>query len=618
MDEKREFQIEFQPLGIKGRVPSGLSLLECARRLQIDLISVCGGKGICGKCRIRVTEGETSEPTVTETEVLSSDALQKGFRLACCTFANADLVVDLPADSLSAPQRIQVEGIDNPVPIDPVVQKCDLMLSTPTLSAPQSDDERLFRTLERQHGVVCRSLDRDLIRRLSRLLRTNDWRLSAAIRGAEIIALRPWASPSLGVAIDLGTTGVAGYLVDLETGATLCAKGVENPQISYGDDIVARIDRCTACSEDASILQQQAVSAIEKITQDLCAEIPDTSTEDIDEFVVVGNTAMHHLLLGLPVEQLARAPHVPSIANATDIKARELGLSSAAGAYVHLLPNVGGFVGGDHLAVLLAIRSWEIQGPVLALDIGTNTEVSLIADGEISTVACASGPAFEGAHISCGVRAVAGAIDHVRIDNDSIAYHTIQNRDPIGICGSGIFDAFAQLFKNNIVNRNGRITADHSRVRESNGVREFVLVSEQQSGKERAIVVTQEDIRALQLAKAAIQTGVSILLEKAGVRARDLRRIVLAGAFGSYLDINSAVAIGMFPALAMDRYRQLGNAAGTGARVALASATARKTIERIARDIRYIELATVSEFNQRFISSIALNHEPSDAASPEP
>jgi uncharacterized 2Fe-2S/4Fe-4S cluster protein (DUF4445 family) len=618
MDEKRNFQIEFQPLGIKGRMPSGLSLLECARRLQIDLISVCGGRGTCGKCRIRVTSGEVSELTITEAELLSSDELQAGYRLACCTRANADLVVDLPAESLSAPQRIQVEGIDNPVTIDPVVKKRDLSLSTPTLSAPQGDDERLFQSLERQHGMVCRSIDRDLARHLSRLLRSNDWKLSAAIRDTEIIAVRPWGSPCLGVAIDLGTTKVAGYLVDLETGATLCAKGVENPQISYGDDIIARINRCMGSSEDASILQQQAVSVIEKLTRELCAEIPDTSTEAVDEFVVVGNTAMHHLLLRLPVEQLARAPHVPAMANATDIKARELGLSSAMGAYVHLLPNIGGFIGGDHLAVLLAIRFQESHGPVLALDIGTNTEVSLIANGEISTLACASGPAFEGAHISCGVRATSGAIDHLRIENDSIAYHTIQNREPIGFCGSGIFDALAQLFENNIVNKNGRITADHPRVREKNGTREFVFVSETQSHNGRAVVVTQEDIRELQLAKAAIQTGVSILLKKNGLRAQDLGRIVLAGAFGSYIDIESAIAIGMLPALPMDRYQQVGNAAGTGARVALINAAARETIERIARDIRYIELATVSEFNKRFIESIAIGCESSDRPPTEP
>jgi uncharacterized 2Fe-2S/4Fe-4S cluster protein (DUF4445 family) len=387
---------------------------------------------------------------------------------------------------------------------------------------------------------------------------------------------------------------------------TLSAKGIMNPQISYGEDVIARMVRAQRSPEDASTLQQKVSEALTTLSGELCQEAANTRPEDIKEIVVVGNTAMHHLLLRLPVEQLARAPHVPAISHAMDIKARSVGLSVAPGAYVHLLPNIAGFVGGDHVAVLLAIKAWEAEGPLVAIDIGTNTEISLAIRGEISSVSCASGPAFEGAHISCGMRAAPGAIEHVRLTGQEIQYHTIHGSKPAGICGSGIFDTLAQLFLNGIIDQSGRMREGHPRVRDNEKGREFVIVSEEERSGGPAITITQEDVRELQLAKAAIQTGILILLQEKGLSDEAIKEVVVAGAFGSYLDISSAIAIGMLPAIPLNRFLQVGNAAGAGAKVALVSRAAREGVQQLVRNVHYIELAGVPEFNKIFLEAISI------------
>jgi uncharacterized 2Fe-2S/4Fe-4S cluster protein (DUF4445 family) len=288
-----------------------------------------------------------------------------------------------------------------------------------------------------------------------------------------------------------------------------------------------------------------------------------------------------------------------------DIKARSLGLSFAPGAYVHLLPNIAGFVGGDHVAVLLAIKAGEAVGPLLAIDIGTNTEISLAVRGEISSVSCASGPAFEGAHISCGMRAAPGAIEHVRLTGQEIQYHTIHGSKPAGICGSGIFDTLAQLFLNGIIDQGGRIKEGHPRVRDNEKGREFVIVSEEERGGGPAITITQEDVRELQLAKAAIRSGIRILLQAQGISDGDIDQVVVAGAFGTYLDIASAIAIGMLPAIPLNRFHQVGNAAGAGAKVALVSRQARETARQLVRNIHYIELAGAPDFHTLFMHALS-------------
>jgi uncharacterized 2Fe-2S/4Fe-4S cluster protein (DUF4445 family) len=399
----------------------------------------------------------------------------------------------------------------------------------------------------------------------------------------------------LGLAVDIGTTKIAGYLVDLESGKTLASKGLMNPQISYGEDVISRIVAASKSAENAIKLQSLLVDALSQLATDLCAEIKADPTQIVDA-VVVGNTAIHHLFLRLPVKQLGLAPYIPAMRSSIDVKARELGLKIARGAYVHLLPNVAGYVGADHVAMLLATRMSDAKKTTLAIDIGTNTEICLNHRGRMTSVSCASGPAFEGAHIKFGMRAAPGAIEHVRLANDHLEIQTIGGETPVGICGSGLLDVVAQLRLNNILDRGGRMSS-HPLVRSNNGSSEFVLA--ERTGQD-AITISQKDVRELQLAKAAIRLGIQALVIAEGLTENDIEEVIIAGAFGTFIDVKSAITIGMLPSLPLERFEQVGNAAGTGARLALISQTERASAQQIAERDGYIELAAVPNFNRKF------------------
>jgi len=427
-----------------------------------------------------------------------------------------------------------------------------------------------------------------------------------SVRGEEVISVAPRPSPVLGFAVDLGTTKIAGYLVDLKNGRPLASRGLMNPQISYGEDIISRIQATLEAESGGYDMQRIVVDALSRLASDLCREAGAAMTDIVDA-VIVGNTAMHHLFLGLPVKQLVVAPFVPAVSRALDCKARDMGLSFASGAYVHFLPNIAGFVGGDHMAMLLAVTQMKPSGLVMALDIGTNTEVSLIDGETISSVSCASGPAFEGYHIRHGMRAARGAIEKVRMENNTIQIQTIDDAPPSGICGSGVLDAMAQLFLEGVVDGSGRMLEGHPRVRTGTDSREFLLVAEGESGAPAAVVLTQHDIRELQLAKAAIRTGIQVLLETSGRKEQELDQVLIAGAFGSYIDMSSAVAIGMMPGLPMDRFTQVGNAAGMGARMALISATQRVKAQTLASKVKYVELGSAPHFTETFLKACSLS-----------
>jgi len=500
-------------------------------------------------------------------------------------------------------QRTQVEGIYVAVAPNPSVRAYHLQLPPPSLSDLRADSERLLETLEQQHQVRGCIIDIDVLRDLSPRLRSWNWQAQALVRGDELVALGPWLSRQLGLAIDLGTTKIAAYLVDLESGQTLAAKGIMNPQLSYGEDVITRICRVTESATEAARMQGLTVEALNQLAVELCAEA-DTKPEEIVEAVVVGNTAMHHLLLRLPVEQLGLSPYVPAVREALDIKARDIGLHVAPGAYVHLLPNIAGFVGADHVAMLLATEVWRAEEVAVAIDIGTNTEVCLVSNGELTSVSCASGPAFEGAHIKCGMRAASGAIERLRLINDRVEYQTVDGTPPVGLCGSGILDAVAQLYLAGVVDKSGRMGSDHPRVRISKGQSEFVLVSEDERNGGGAITITQHDIRELQLAKGAICTGIQVLLETKKRSQEEIKQVIIAGAFGSYIDVSSAVTIGMLPPLPLNRFRQVGNAAGMGAKLALISRNKRVEAQTVARQVSYIELAAAPNFMQTFAQAM--------------
>ena len=590
--------IEFEPVGRRGECPDNESLLDSARRLDVDIVRLCNGGGTCGRCKVQIVTGQVSPITDKEKEILTEKEVGRNYRLACLTHPFGNVKVHVPPESLTAPQRTQVEGLELDVTPSPSFQSARVELSPPTIEKQLADETNLLGALK-QAGVNARTFDLETLRRIPTLLRAENWRACAAVRNGEVIAVGNSSTRWCGMAVDIGTTKIAVYLVDMESGKTLASKGLMNPQISYGEDVVSRISSASRSEENAVKLQTLLVEALNETLASLCAEAG-VDRRDVVDAVIVGNTAIHHLFLKLPVGQLGLAPYVPALRSEIDVKARDLGLEMADGAYVHLLPNIAGYVGADHVAMILGTSLADASGVTLAIDIGTNTEICLNNRGKMASVSCASGPAFEGAHIRHGMRAAPGAIEHVRISGDQVAIQTIGGESPAGICGSGLLDAAAQMLLNGIMDYSGKILP-HPRVHISeDGMKKFVIA--ERPGKED-ITISQKDIRELQLAKVAIRLGIRALAEGTGIAESEIDEVIIAGAFGTFIDVESAITIGMLPPLERERFRQVGNAAGTGARLALVSLEKRMEAAKTASRVSYIELATISDFNQKFAES---------------
>lgn len=597
-------RIDFQPIGrhVEGR--EGQTILHIAREAGVGIASLCGGRGTCGACRVQILEGTLEPPTSQEREAFSAQELAAGYRLACLTRPVGDVKVHIPPRTLTTEQRLQIEGQSRLADVAPAVRGVAVRLSKPTLTDLRSDVTRLTDALRQELGLDGVTVDAVLLRQLSHQLRHEEWAATVGLRGHEVVSFHSARCGPLGLAVDLGTTKVAGYLLDLTTGETLGADAIMNPQISYGEDVMARITHALHQEDGRDTLQRVIVEGLNHLAQGLCARAG-RRPDEIAEAVVVGNTAMHHLFLGLPVSQLGLSPYVPAVADALDVKARDLGLALAPGAYVHLLSNIAGFVGADHVAMLLATGLWEEDQIVLGLDIGTNTEVALKAGDRLLTCSTASGPAFEGAHIRFGMRAATGAIERVRLADSRVEYQTIGNTPPVGLCGSGILDAVAQLRLAEVLDRRGKMNA-HPRTRQGEKGLEFVLVDAAESGVSQDITISRADVSEIQLAKGAMRAGVRILLQEAGLTEADVEGVVVAGAFGTYIDLRSAVTIGMLPPLPLDRFQQVGNAAGMGARLALVSTAQRAKAVEIADRAEYIELTSSDDFATEFARAMYL------------
>ena len=520
-------------------------------------------------------------------------------RLACQVRVLGDVKVDVPLASRTVAQRLELTGagfVD--VAFAPTVRERVAVVTPPSVHDPRSDLSLLVDTLAASGGRPPEFADHTVLQRLPGLLRDHGWRVRSSQRGVELVDVRPPDCTPLGLAIDIGTTKIAAYLVDLASGATLALDGITNPQIAYGEDVMSRISY--SMRGDGVRLTTVLIEGLNKLIGGLCS-----APERIVDAVVVGNTAMHHLFLGLPVRQLGLAPYTPVVSDPVDMKARDLGLRLAPGAYVHLLPNVAGFIGADHVAMILATGLDEADGTYLGLDIGTNTEIVLARRGELLSCSTASGPALEGAHIEHGLRAVEGAIEQVRLSAESVEVRTIGDAPAIGICGSGVLDAVEGLRRAGVLNRRGRLLP-HPLVRDDAGGRYVLLVRAGESGTCRDITLSEKDISEVLLAKAAIRTGIDILLREVGTAAEDLDGILIAGAFGTHIDVKSAIGIGMLPVLPLERIKQVGNAAGAGARLALASAPLRARAQDIARRVRYIELMVQPDFASHFARAMFL------------
>jgi uncharacterized 2Fe-2S/4Fe-4S cluster protein (DUF4445 family) len=598
-----DHQIEFQPIGRQGPCFAGENLLDCARRLGIELFSLCGGMGKCKGCKIRVMEGRFSEVTPAEQKAFSEEELKSGWRLACQAHPQKDCMVNVPPESVGMQQRLQVEGRDVDVPLDSPIKSFACKLEPPLLTKPVADAEKLLEKI-RAHGPI--HLDIRVLRDLSTQLREWNWSLTAHIQNRELVAVSPPGSRPFGLAVDLGSTKIAGYLIALDTGERLTSQAIMNPQISKGEDIITRINFAIRSSGGRTLMANQVREGLMKLAGDLCAEVG-AETGDILEAVIVGNTAMHHLILGLPVRQLAVSPFVLAVSGDLNVKARDIGLSFAPGAQVYFPPNIAGFVGADHVAVLTATAEEWARENVIVLDIGTNTEISLIARKKITSASCASGPAFEGYQIRDGVKASPGAIEKVYLWGGAVSYKTIDDAKPIGICGSGILDAVSQLYLSGVLDRGGRIQeGSHSCVVEKNGQLEFILVHKEEDRNRPEISITQKDVREIQLGKTAIQAAIETLMEAEGISKKEIHKVIIAGAFGSYIDISNAIAIGMLPSLPLNRFHQVGHAAGIGAKLFLLSSTKRNAVGDLLSRVKYLELASTPEFSKAFTRACSL------------
>ena len=605
---------------------AGESIYHSARRQGVRIVGACGGRGTCGSCMIKVVHG----PAEYQGQDLDADAvhiidpadcaelpssdqegatdtsrprLRRKWLRACQTQVRGDCQIEIAARSLAPVVRAEFEARDGEMLLlDPVLRVVQITLPEPSLIDPLSDVDRMARGLTAQGLRAFNRVDLGCARTLSRTLREQRWSVSLRLRDDELIDVAPAGQPLLGLAVDLGTTNAAGFLIDLRSGKRLASLGMENPQSIWGADLISRINHAIRDDAAAEELRQAALTAIDALAHDLARAVGAQSSQIVDA-VICGNTAMHHLLLGLPVRQLGRAPFVAAQCAAQDARARDLGLHLSPGASVHLVGNVGGFVGGDHVAALLATEDqWQTVDSALVMDIGTNTEISLMHGGRILSASCPSGPALEGGHIGCGMRAAEGAIEHVMLRDGRLAVCTIGNKPAVGLCGSGVLDAVAAMLKAGIADTRGRIAASHPDVRQVDGQRAVQLAP--------GVFFTQADMRAVQLAKAAIRTGIQMLLREAELAEPMIERFVIAGAFGAYIDIGSGVTTGLFPDLPRERFFQVGNAAGLGVRCMLASGTARARATQLARECRYIELSMRTDFQKTFMKSIGFDAHP--------
>lgn len=607
----KEVEVIFQPEGKRARIRLGATLLEAARLAGADLTSICGGKGKCGKCRVVVEKEGRKAGSITEVEkkVLSPMEMSAGYRLACCTSVKGQLIVKIPEESRTGRQRLQVEGIETPVKLEPLIRKYFVKLPSPTLQDPRSDVDRLLDELRVQHGLTNLKVSYSLLQRLPLILRDSEWKVTVVVWSDDTIICVESGDTThriFGYAVDIGTTKLAGYLLDLNTGKVMAVDSLMNPQIPYGEDVITRITHAMKGFKEQKELQKAVVSGINQILQRLL-EKTGVNTEEVYEMTTVGNTAMHHLFLNIYPKYVALSPYPPAIRRAVDVNAEDVGVNINPNGNIHILPVIAGFVGADAVAVILATEIYKQNELCLSLDIGTNTEVVLGNKDEMLACSCASGPAFEGAHIKHGMRAATGAIERVRIDTDTfeVEYWTVDNAKPCGICGSAMVGILAEMLKAGIIDVSGKMNRDVTspRLRSGEDGLEFVVAWGRETSTGEDIVFTQRDIREIQLAKAAMHTGAMALMKKKGVVEEDIEIVFIAGAFGSYIDPENARMIGMYPEIPLEKVRVVGNAAGTGARMALASKTARRTAEEISAKVKYIELAAEPNFQAEFFNS---------------
>ena len=631
-----DVRVVFTPSGRRGRFAKNTTVLEAARELGVDLDSVCGGRGICGRCQIELSEGSFAKHGIesrhdhlssfsrVEADYAREQSLADNRRLGCSSRILGDVVIDIPPDSQVHRQVVRKRAEVHDIDINPLVRLYFIEVAEPSMHDPSGDMRRVREAIEFEWGLTDLAVDRTVVRELQSILRLGEWKVTVAVfDGHDIIAIWPgFKDRVLGLAVDVGSTTIAAHLCDLASGDVLASSGMMNPQIRFGEDLMSRVSYVMMHPDGVVQMTDAVRSAIRTLIDEVCLEAQ-VDALDILDSTFVGNPVMHHLLLGLSPVELGVAPFALATDESVGLQASELDLSCHPGARAYTLPCIAGHVGADAAAMVLSEAPYLRDEVTLLVDVGTNAEIILGNRSRLLAASSPTGPAFEGAQISCGQRAAPGAIERVRINpetlesrfkvigsevwSDEIGFETsIANIGVTGICGSGIIEAVAEMFLAGLVQANGVI--DGQLASRSNRVvadaRTWAYVLHR---GDREIRVTQNDIRAIQLAKAALYAGIQLLMEHLGVSVVD--RIRLAGAFGAHIDVKYAMVLGLIPDCTLEHVTAAGNAAGTGARIALLDRNARQEIEREVRRIEKIETAIEPRFQEHFVAAMEIPHE---------
>jgi uncharacterized 2Fe-2S/4Fe-4S cluster protein (DUF4445 family) len=638
-EQDETYQVILMPSGRRGKVKRGTNLLRAAEEIGVELESICGGRQTCGKCQVIVESGyfpkhgissysdHLSPPQEQEITYCQEHGIH-GRRLACAAEVVGDLLITVPEESQARKQVIAKAATDRFIEVDAAIRQVYVEVEPAMLGDPRGDWERLCAALEEQWGLCDLSIDSKVLPNLQAVMRAEAFNVTVTLwQEKEVVRVQPgYCEGIYGLAVDVGSTTIAAHLCDLRTGAVLATQAAMNPQVRFGEDLMSRVSYATSEPQGMARLNRMVINTISDLAGKV-ASISDIAKDDIMDAVIVGNTVMHHILLGINPVELGRAPFALALFSPLDLRARDLGLGLNQAARIHLLPLIAGHVGADNVGVMLAEAPHEQDDSMLVVDVGTNAEIVLGNRQQLLVASSPTGPAFEGAQITHGQRAAPGAIERVRIDPETLdaQYRVIgfdswivpqENESippeakPTGICGSGIIEAIAEMFLAGIINANGLFNEDaskrSSRVRYQGRTGEYVLVDKKHSATGLPIVITQNDVRAIQLAKAALYAGTKLLMQERGIVKVD--RVVLAGAFGSFISPFHAMVLGLIPDCDLDNVVAVGNAAGDGARIALLNIKLRQKAEQLARWVNYVETPLAASFQDEFVAALNLPH----------
>jgi len=634
-EAKAKHLVIFQPSGSRGQVEDGTTILEAARSLGVEIETPCGGRLMCSKCRVRIEEGfferfgiesglgHLNPVLEREREFFRSKGLtEPNLRQSCVATIHGPVVVFVPEESRAVKQLVRKSARELNIPIRPAVRRYFVEMKPATLRDPLGDWERLQNALRAEYGLENLAIDYRVLTQLQKTVRSGEWKVTAFVwQGREVIRVVPGlAEYTLGLAVDVGTTTIAGFLCDLDNGRVLATESMMNPQTPYGDDVMARITYAMTHPDGLAKLHQAVLEGLNTIVTRVC-EASGYPAEEIAEAVLVGNTCMDHIFLNIFPKYVGVSPFTPAIHHSVDVKARDFGLHILPSGNVHVLPNEAGFVGADNVACVIAEEPYNQDDIMLVIDIGTNGEMVLGNRQRLISSSVPTGPAFEGAQIQYGMRAALGAIEKVDIDpttwevrfkvigqekwSNELPAEQIQAR---GLCGSAMIDLGWEMYRAGVVDASGRFSKEtHSpRLREGPAGMEFVLAWAHETAIGRDITFNVNDMRALQLAKAAMYSAAKIMMRRLGVTRVD--KVVLAGAFGSFIDKVKAMAMGLYPDCDLRNVYAVGNAAGDGARMALLNVDKRAEADRIARQIEYVELTVEPDFEKQFAAAMHFPH----------